>query len=476
LATAYGFSMPDKISRRQLLTTSLRASAGALLVGWPRESSASGASQSQPQKPDVIVIGAGVAGLAAARRLKSQGASVLILEARNRIGGRVWTDTSMPGVSLDLGASWIQGSNGNPITSLARSFNLRTSPTDFENIALYDPSGRRLGDAEVARIETNYRTLLQRVEKLRDAMERAGREDLSLQAGFARALAGRNLTDRERAELDFAIHAEIEDEYAADATELSLFNWDQDEGFGGSNELLPAGYGQIANGLARALDIRLAMPVERIEYSDRGVVIKTQQHTFTADRVIVTLPLGVLKRGLINFSPGLPEQKLAAIRRLGMGVLNKVYLRFPKVFWPQENDVLGVVSTKGQWGEWINYFRYTGQPILAGFNSGQYARYLEGLANHEIAAAAMNALRGIYGRSIPDPTDAVITRWAADPFSLGAYSSIPPRAGGKDYDTLAAPVGDRVFFAGEATSRTYPATVHGAFLSGEREARRISKL
>ena len=469
--------MPDKITRRHLLTTSLRASAGALLLGWRRESNARSVSQPQPRKFDVIVVGAGVAGLAAARRLKSQGSSVLILEARRRIGGRVWTDTSMPGVSLDLGASWIQGTKGNPITSLARSFNLRTSPTDFENVALYHPAGRRLSNAEVAGIETNYRSLLQRVEKLRDAMQGEGREDISLQAGFERVLAGRNLSDRERAALNFAIHAEIEDEYAADASELSLFNWDQDEGFGGSNELFPAGFGQIADGLARGLDIRLATSVSRIEYSDREVVIKTQHDTFTADRVIVTLPLGVLKRGLITFSPGLPEQKLTAIRRLGMGVLNKVYLRFPKVFWPKENDVLGVVSqTKGQWGEWINYFRYTGQPILLGFNSGKYAWDLEGLANHEITAAAMNALRGIYGRSIPDPTDVVITRWAADPFTLGAYSSIPPGSSGKDYNTLAAPVGDRVFFAGEATSRLYPATVHGAFLSGEREARRISKL
>jgi monoamine oxidase len=465
--------MPDKITRRELLTTSLRASAGALLLGRPRESR----SQAQPQKPDVIVVGAGIAGLAAARRLKSQGASVLILEARNRIGGRVWTDTSMPGVSLDLGASWIQGTSGNPITSLARSFSLRTSPTNFENIALYDFSGRRLDDADVARVETNYRSLLQRVEKLRDSMRGEGREDISLQAGFDRVLAARNLTDKERAELNFAIHAEIEDEYAADAAELSLFNWDQDEEFGGSSEFFPAGFGQIANGLARGLDIRLATPVARIEYSDRGVVIKTLKESFTADRVIVTLPLGVLKRGLITFSPGLPEQKLTTIHRLGMGTLNKVYLRFPKVFWPKENDVLGVVSqARGQWGEWINYFRYTGQPILLGFNSGKYARDLEALANHDITEAAMNALRGIYGRSMPDPIDVVITRWATDPFTLGAYSSIPPRSSGKDYDTLAAPVGDRVFFAGEATSRIYPATVHGAFLSGEREARRIVNL
>jgi monoamine oxidase len=467
--------MPDKITRRQLLTNSLRACAGALLLGWPRESR----SQPQPRKFDVIVVGAGVAGLAAARRLKLQGASVLILEARRRIGGRVWTDTSMPGVSLDMGASWIQGTNGNPITSLARSFKLRTSPTDFDNIALYDSSGRKLGDTEVARIETDYQSLLQRVEKLRHAMQREGRGDISLQAGVEQVLAARNLTDRERAELNFAIHAEIEDEYAADATELSLFKWDQDEGFGGGNELFPGGYSQIPNGLARGLDIRLATPVKRIEYSNRGVVIQTEHDTFTADRVIVTLPLGVLKRDLINFAPGLPEQKLTAIRRLGMGTLNKVYLRFPQVFWPKENDVLGIVSQPkgqwGKWGEWINYFHYTGQPILVGFNSGQYARELEALSNHEITAAAMNALRGIYGRSIPDPSAVVITRWAADPFSLGAYSSLPPRSSGEDYDTLAAPIGDRVFFAGEATSRTYPATVHGAFLSGEREARRISK-
>jgi monoamine oxidase len=136
--------------------------------------------------------------------------------------------------------------------------------------------------------------------------------------------------------------------------------------------------------------------------------------------------------------------------------------------------VLGVVSqTKGQWGEWIIYSRYTGQPILAGFNSGKYARDLEGLPNHEITAAAMKALRGIYGRSIPDPTDVVITRWATDPFTLCAYSSIPPRAFGKDYVTLAAPVGDRVFFAGEASSRADP---YGARRVSGELTRRISKL
>ena len=467
--------MPDRITRRKLLTDSLRASAGALLARLGHD--AFGSTPQLRQKFDVIVVGAGVAGLAAARRLQSSGASVVILEARNRIGGRVWTDTSMSGVPLDMGAAWIQGSKGNPITSLARSLGARTSTTDFENIALYDSSGRQLSSSETTRIETNYRSLLQRVERLRDTMRAERRADISLRAGFDRVLAGQNLSETERAELTFAIHAEIEDEYAMDASELSLFQWDQDEGFGGSNEIFPGGYGQIARGLARELDIRLATKVTGIEYSNRGVVVKTDQTSFNAERVIVTLPLGVLKRGLITFSPALPEQKIAAIRRLGMGALNKVYLRFPKVFWPKENDLLGIVSEHGQWGEWVNYHRYSGQPILAAFNSGKYARFLDtGLSDREITAAAMQALRAIYGRSIPEPNNVIVTHWALDPFSLGAYSSIPPGSSGNDYDTLAQPVGDRVFFAGEATSRAYPATVHGAFLSGEREAKRISRL
>lgn len=469
--------MPNKINRRQLLKASLRASAGALLVGWSRELSATGASQAQPQKLDVIIVGAGIAGLAAARRLKSQGASVLILEARNRIGGRVWTDKSISGVPLDLGASWIQGINGNPIAALARNFNLRTLPTDFDNIALYDSGGRRFSNPEVERIETNYQNLIQRLDRLREAMQNGGEHDISLQAGIDQVLSRRVVNEKESTELNYAIHAVIEEEYATNASDLSLFNWDQDQEFGGQSVIFPRGYGQIADALARGMDIRLNQRVKRIEYSNPGVRIETDQSTLAAERVIVTLPLGVLKRGTITFSPALPEAKIKAISRLGMGVLNKVFLRFPRVFWPKDRDMFGVVSErKGEWAEWVDYYKYTGQPVLLGLNSGKHARDLEGLDDQAVVAAAMQVLRGIYGSSIPDPDGVVVTRWASDPFSLGAYSSIPPGANGKDYDTLAEPVGDRVFFAGEATSRSYPATVHGAFLSGEREAKRISDL
>jgi predicted NAD/FAD-dependent oxidoreductase len=380
-------------------------------------------------------------------------------------------------VSLDLGASWIQGINGNPIASLARNFNLRTLPTDFDNIALYDSVGRRFSNPEVERIETNYQNLIQGLDRLREAMQNGGQHDISLQAGIDRVLGRRIVKDKERTELNYAIHAVIEEEYATNASDLSFFNWDQDREFGGQSVIFPRGYGQIADALARGMDIRLNQRVSRIEYNNRGVRIETDQNTLTAERVIITLPLGVLKRGTITFSPVLPEAKIKAISRLGMGVLNKVFLRFPRVFWPKDRDTFGVVSErKSEWAEWIDYYKYTGQPVLLGLNSGKHARDLEGLTDDAVVAAAMQVLRGIFGRSIPDPDAVVVTRWGSDPFSLGAYSSIPAGASGKDYDTLAEPVGDRVFFAGEATSRSYPATVHGAFLSGEREAKRISEL
>lgn len=318
--------------------------------------------------------------------------------------------------------------------------------------------------------------MLGQVERLRDKLEDEDEDDISLKQGFDRISSRRALSNKERRELDYSINTEIEHDYGADVSDLSLFNWDQDEEFGGKSVLFPGGYSQIAGALARGLDIRLNQSVKHIEYGNRGVRIVTDEKTFEAQRAIVTLPLGILKRGMVTFSPPLPERKLKAIRRLGMGILNKLYLRFPKVFWTKE-DLLGCISTrKGEWTEWLNFYKYTGEPILLGFNAGDYGRRIEALSNSQVIEAAMQVLRRIYGSSIPNPTGALITRWGFDPFTLGSYSYITPGATGADYDILAEPIGDRIFFAGEATSRTYAATVHGAFLSGEREARRISNL
>jgi monoamine oxidase len=189
---------------------------------------------------------------------------------------------------------------------------------------------------------------------------------------------------------------------------------------------------------------------------------------------VVTLPLGVLQRGDVLFDPPLPESKKQAIARVGVGLLNKAYLRFPRRFWPVKADWIGLVSEpKGRWSEFLNVSRFIDQPILLGFNAAAYARRLEPMNDQQTINDVMTALRSMFGRNAPDPTDFKITRWGSDAFSIGSYSYMKTGASPNDYNELARPVGKRLFFAGEHTSRRHSATVHGAYLSGLRVASQV---
>ncbi len=160
-----------------------------------------------------------------------------------------------------------------------------------------------------------------------------------------------------------------------------------------------------------------------------------------------------------------------------MGAFNKLFLRFPKSFWPADRDWLEYMDEQSpHWAVWFNSFKYTNAPILVGFDIGAHGPSLEYLSDQEIAATAMNVLHRMFGSTIPAPTAWRTTRWASDPFSFGSYSHTPPGASSLDYDVLAQPIGGRLFFAGEATHRSHYGSVHGAFLSGERAARQIETI
>lgn len=417
-----------------------------------------------PREADVIVIGAGMAGLAAATQLIKDGHSVILLEGRERIGGRTWTDHTL-GVPVDMGASWIHGVKDNPLTELANRFNATRVPTNYDDMALYDADGRELSDAESDKIDRDFENMMENVYELQEELE----GDISLQVAINRsAKSTRNLT--------YSINTTIEHEYGADVSDLSLFEWDQDGEQSGGDVIFPKGYEQLVNGLAKGLDIRTKTRVESIDYNDKTVRIGTGKGEFRCQRVVVTLPLGVLKKGSVHFSPELPTQKQKSISRLNMGVLNKVYLKFPKVFWDKETMIGYVASEKGRWCEWLNVHKFTGQPVLLGFNAGAYGVEIESESDDDIVDGAMTVLRRIYGDDIPDPEGWAITRWMSDPFAYGSYSHIPPAASGADYDQLSRPVSGRLFFAGEATHRVYPGTVHGAYLSGMRAAKEIKSL
>ncbi len=455
------------MSRRTLL----RNAALVALLGsrWGCRDSAGTSRPAAASAPGrVVIIGAGVSGLACARELKSRGIESVVLEARDRLGGRVWTDRSL-GAPVDFGAAWIHGISGNPISTLADEAGLRTAPTDYEDLHAWDHRGDKVDDADLEALMSDLDEVMAAAE---GAARRSG-SDLSVAEAVKRGLKGERLDRHEKRALAWYL-ATREVATGADMGTLSTWWLDDGESFSGGDVLFPGGYDEVVKHLARGARVELGHQVSRIEHGPAGVTVHSNFGETRGDACVVTLPLGVLKAGSVAFEPALPEHKLEAIQSLGMGALDKVALKFERVFWPMDRTFLGYASKKpGQFPVFLGYHRYASAPILVATLGASYARKLEKRSDDQILEEAMKVLRKMFGRATPDPVAHVITRWVADPFAGGSYSHLPLGSTGKHYDTLAAPLG-RLGFAGEATNRRYPATVHGALLSGVREGERLA--
>lgn len=437
--------------------------------GQPGGSAGSG---TQAAALPVIVIGAGIAGLATARQLVDAGKKVVVLEARNRLGGRIHTSTKWADVPLDLGATWIHGDGAaNPLTGLAQKAAARTTTTSFARDAAYDADGHVLTNAEQATMNRLRSEMRAAVTAFQESSS-----DVPLRDAIYRGVDYANKVPFEQRLTDHLINTTYEHEYSGPATELSALNFDSDSRFNGDERLFLDGYSVLSNYLAKGLDVRLQQIVREINYSNETVTVSTSQGTVQGTAVVVTVPLGVLQSGAIQFSPALPTDKLNAINGLGMGTLNKCYLRFPTAFWDTAADWINYVpaaTNRGEWAEWLSLTRVTGKPVLLGFNAADYGRSLEKLSDSEIVARAMQTLRAMYGNAISAPLDWQITRWMSDPFARGAYSFNKTGAPAGARTTLAAPLSRRLYFAGEATDARYFQSVHGAYLSGLRAANEV---
>lgn len=416
------------------------------------------------KEKSVIVIGAGLAGLAAAQKLQGEGCSVTILEARDRIGGRIHTSTKWPEMPLDLGATWIHGVKKNPLTDIADQIKAKRVRTSYESAILYGNGGGELSNRAEIRLDKLREELQEAIE---DAQE--SDQDRSLRSVAESFLKG---ADSEvRAFVEFLLNSEFEQEYGGSADSLSVHGFGSSEEFAGGDVLFADGFQVITKHLARGLDIRIGHVVESVDSRGDEVVVRTHKGEWKANQALVTLPLGVMQSGRVKFVPELSLAKRNAIRRLKMGVLNKCYLKFERAFWPDDVDWIEMIPTNpGHWVEWVSFMKSSKQPILLGFNAALRGREIEAFTDRQIVEDAMKTLRRVFGKDIPDPTDFQITRWASDPFSLGSYSYNALGSTPKDRETLAQPVAGRVFFAGEATSADHFGTAHGAVLSGMRAA------
>ena len=413
----------------------------------------------------LLVVGAGIAGLAAARRLADEGFDVTVLEARNRIGGRIRTDRSL-GAPIDLGAAWIHGTEDNPITALAEEAGSDTVPTDYESLVLLDGKGGEVSDDDARAAEREWDGLSDGLEDLR--------ADADAESSVTDGLEELHTTV---AALDPAVRWYLDSylptDYAAEPGELSLAAYAQDGELEGDDVLFPNGYSRIPELVGRGLDVRLGQRARRIEHRRDGVTVITDGGRFDAARVMVTLPLGVLKSDAVEFDPPLPDAKRTAIQRLGMGVLDKVVVAFNEPFWPEDVHWFGFVGADQPLHSAFNGMVFTGEPILVGLRGGARARTGERRHDRDSVIEVVEALATAFDADVPEPSGALVTRWAADPFARGSYSYVAAGASRDDHEALAEPVGDRLLFAGEATSSEFFATVHGAYQSGLREANRV---
>jgi monoamine oxidase len=410
----------------------------------------------------VIVIGAGVAGLSAAVRLKARGHRVIVVEARDRIGGRVWTDRSL-GSPVDLGASWIHGERGNPLTRLARDHEIETVSTEGGDELVWDEDGTRFTAAELAAAYEAHEAIVETAEESAEDLD----EDVSLADAFEEEL---DAEGKEERLIRYLWSSAIEGDFAEDLSRVSLAAFAESGAFPGGDRIFPDGYHQIVEVLADGLDIRTEFIVERIRHDDDGVIVEGEEE-LRGSHAVVAVPLGVLASGAIEFSPRLAARKRAAIRRMKMGSVCKVALRFDRPTWP-DATFLGYASRRqGEFPAFFNFGEHTGGPVLVGYVAGQFARALEALPDREVQDRAMRVLTTMVP-DIGEPRGMVVTRWGQDPYAHGAYSTIPVGTDLDDYAALAAPVG-RLAFAGEATYRAHPATVHGAYLSGIAAANQI---
>jgi monoamine oxidase len=197
----------------------------------------------------------------------------------------------------------------------------------------------------------------------------------------------------------------------------------------------------------------------------------------SADFVLVTVPLGVLKAQAIDFQPALPNFKQTAIQKVGMSCVNKFFLKWETAFWDDVQYITYTPEIPDKFNYFVNIKKYNpNHNALMTFTYADYARQTETMSDSQVIAEIMNHLRDIYGENIPNPTKMLRTKWQSNENAFGAYSYTAVGTEMQHFDDLAAEVNNRLFFAGEHTEKDYFSTAHGGYLSGIREAEKIVDL
>ncbi|CDW88257.1 amine oxidase [Stylonychia lemnae] len=430
---------------------------------------------------EVVVIGAGISGIAAAKSLKDSGCNVTVLEGRDRKGGRLWTST-VGTTKIDMGASWIhgigKGADGlkkwnnkfNPIYQIARDNNIATVSTwededNAEEAFFWWQGGKTSYD--ISSFTENF-------EQFFKDRQGSASQTTTLEQLFANYPMTDNQVNRNMK--SFAFGYLFGSDYAADPDQISAKYVDTESYFKGAEHIFPDGYVQIPEVLSTGTNIVYERKVVGIDYSGNKVSISTQSGaTYECDKVIVTVPLGVLKNNIITFTPALPSGKQSSINSLGAGLMDKLALEFSSVFWDANMDWLDYISDgDSKWVVTLNINKYLQKPILLMFNIGKDALSFASMTDQQVLDSAMATLRIMYPNA-PDYVNYKRSNWGQDEFAYQSYTYIKAGATDEDPGNIASNIDKKVYFAGEHTQFDFLGTVHGAYLSGLDAARAISQ-
>jgi len=354
---------------------------GAVLEGRSAAQRINNSTQGAPSR--VLVVGAGAAGLAAARELTDLGHEVVVVEARDRLGGRVDTRRLGGAVPVDLGASWIHGVDGNPLTELASVAGAQLVPSDFDSVSVRDAVGSLI---DAASIDDAY-------DRIAEAF---GTASPSTPISNILEPLQSGLSDQQRALLGYVSDSEIVHEFGVDANRLTFGAFDEGEEFGGGDALVPDGMSLLLGALAGGYEVLTDAPVARVTHDvDRAAVELQDGEQLAADQILITVPLGVLQSGDIVFDPPLPAVNQAAIGRLGVGSLEKVALRFDRPFW-DGSQYLGFAAEQNPFSEWINLDAVSDAPVIVALIGGSVAQQLMTWPDQAIIDEAMAALTTMF--------------------------------------------------------------------------------